>query len=371
MSAGRTAAGTVTGTVGRTAGARATLPPIEEGIADPFATLTPEIVEFTRRMAADAAAHPRRDRVPVAEARRIAAAVRAPWAEGGPRMAQQTEYHAPTRHGPVRLRLYQPEGCASAETGAPAPVLIYLPGGGWTLFDIDTHDRVMREYAHRTGITVAGIDYTRAPEAKFPQAIEEITDTVAWLAAQAPTLGIDPTAMLLGGDSAGANLTVAVALGVRGAGTPRLRGMVLNYGVYDPCALRGSTLRFGGGDLPLSSHVMQWFTWTYLRHAGQINDRRVRVLGADLTGLPPALLVVADHDLLFDENLDMATALKAYGVSADLRVYPGTVHSFLEAVAIAPVAAAAFNDSAAWMRALLRLTPRDGAADMAMDAERV
>ena len=349
MSAGRTAAGTVTGTVGRTAGARATLPPIEEGIADPFATLTPEIVEFTRRMAADAAAHPRRDRVPVAEARRI----------------------APTRHGPVRLRLYQPEGCASAETGAPAPVLIYLPGGGWTLFDIDTHDRVMREYAHRTGIAVAGIDYTRAPEAKFPQAIEEITDTVAWLAAQAPTLGIDPTAMLLGGDSAGANLTVAVALGLRGAGTPRLRGMVLNYGVYDPCALRGSTLRFGGGDLPLSSHVMQWFTWTYLRHAGQINDRRVRVLGADLTGLPPALLVVADHDLLFDENLDMATALKAYGVSADLRVYPGTVHSFLEAVAIAPVAAAAFNDSAAWMRALLRLTPRDGAADMAMDAERV
>ncbi|MEQ3625060.1 MAG: alpha/beta hydrolase fold domain-containing protein [Celeribacter sp.] len=350
---------------GRGAAAAASAPPpIEDGIADPFATLTPEIAEFTRLMAADAASHPRRDRVPVAQARSIAAAIREPWAQGGPRMAQETEHRVPTRHGDLRLRLYQPEGGAPAEEApecaTASPVLIYLPGGGWTLFDIDTHDRVMREYADRTGIAVAGIDYSRAPEAKFPQAIEEITDAIGWLAAQAPALGLDPAAMLLGGDSAGANLTVAVALGLRDAALPPLRGMVLNYGVYDPCALRESALRFGAGDLPLSSHVMQWFTWNYLRHAGQINDRRVRVLGAELKGLPPALLVVADHDLLHDENLDMAIALQAAGVSADLRVYPGTVHSFLEAVSIAPVAVTAFDDSAAWIQARLREAPPRG-----------
>lgn len=110
-------------------------------------------------MQADSAAHPRRDLVPVEQAHAISEAVRRPWAEGGPQMARTREIHVPTPHGPVRLRVYTPRAAR------PGPALLYVHGGGWVLFSLDTHDRLMREYAERAGLTVIGVDYTRAPEA--------------------------------------------------------------------------------------------------------------------------------------------------------------------------------------------------------------
>lgn len=260
-------------------------------------------------------------------------------------MAQVDDRMVSTRHGPVRTRLYRP---ASLRAMAGA-ALLYLPGGGWTLFSIDTHDRLMREYAERAGIVVIGIDYSRAPEAKFPRALEEIEDVIDWLLVEAEALGLDTGRLLIGGDSAGANLAVATCLRRRDPGRLVFRGMVLNYGVYDPGSVRESGIRFGGGDFPLSSHLMLWFIWNYLSDPGQINDPLVRVIGADLRGLPPAFMAITDQDILLDENLEMAWRLREASVSVTEQLYPGTVHSFLEAVSIAQVAARALSESADWI----------------------
>src|SRR3546814_6777355 len=90
--------------------------------------------------------------------------------------------------------------------------MLYIHGGGWTLFSIDTHDRLMREYAARAGIAVLGIDYSLSPESKFPFALKECAAALDWIAAQADALNLDANRVLIGGDSAGANLSVATCL---------------------------------------------------------------------------------------------------------------------------------------------------------------
>jgi acetyl esterase/lipase len=161
--------------------------------------------------------------VPPEEARRIAEEVRAPWTRGGPQIALISE-----RMVPVRVRFYDP---APMER---KPVLVYLHGGGWTLFSIDTHDRVMREYAWRAGVVVAGVDYALAPEAKYPVALDQIVHVLKFLGRHGADLGIDPQRIGIGGDSAGANLAMAACIRLRDEGYPRLvRAMLLNYGVFD------------------------------------------------------------------------------------------------------------------------------------------
>lgn len=167
------------------------------------APLDPQVQLFVQRMAADASKFPRRDTVSIAEGRDIAEKVRAPWTAGGPLMARTTERQVPTRHGEVMIRTYYPK-----EQRMPG-AFFYIHGGGFVLFSVDTHDRLMREYAERAGIVVIGINYTRAPDAKFPQPIEECIDTVDWLIAHAGEIGFDKDQFFIGGDSAGGNLRCA------------------------------------------------------------------------------------------------------------------------------------------------------------------
>ncbi len=134
----------------------------------PDPRIDPEVLCFVERLAADYSAHPPMDAASVQEKRRIASAVRAPWAEGGPVMVRTTELEVPLSTGAVRVRLHYPT------LGNDLPALVYAHGGGWVFFDLDTHDRLMREYAARAGIVVVGIDYTRAPEARYPVALDEL-----------------------------------------------------------------------------------------------------------------------------------------------------------------------------------------------------
>ena len=99
--------------------------------------------------------------------------------------------------------------------------MLYLHGGGWMMFSIDTHDRLMREYAMRSGAVIAGIDYSLSPEAKFPVALEEAVAALGWLQREGRTFGIDPSRLAIGGDSAGANLALTAALKLRGDGGPK------------------------------------------------------------------------------------------------------------------------------------------------------
>ncbi len=202
----------------------------------------PEIREFVAAVSAAYASHGRFDRMTPVEQRRVCELVRAPWRRGGPQMASTRELAIATRRGPVRVRIYDP-----GRGEAMKPALIYLHGGGWTLFSLDTHDRVMREYAHRAGMVVVGVDYALAPEAPFPAALEQVVAVVRWLCGGGAGPGVDPTKVAIGGDSAGGNLSVGAALMLRDAGERELlKALLLIYGGFDNEASPEADRRYGG-----------------------------------------------------------------------------------------------------------------------------
>lgn len=231
------------------------------------------------------------------------------------------------------------------------PALIYLHGGGWTIFSIDTHDRLMREYAGRANIAVIAIDYSLSPEAKFPRAIEEIVSVVQWLRKQnSAELGIDVHRLAIGGDSAGANLSVATNLRLRTLDEPVLKAQLLNYGVYArdrPDS--GSNVRYDGPRYRLTSEEIDFFRKNYVRDEQDLDDPLVSPLHTDLHGLPSSFLAIAQCDILAGENRAMANALRNANVNVEEHVYQGAAHSFLEAVKIAAISGIALDDAARWL----------------------
>ena len=274
-----------------------------------------------------------------ADLRRIAEQVRAPWRDGGPEMASVTELRAP-----VRMRVYDP-----GPLSARKPAFVYLHGGGWTLFSLDTHDRVMREYAARAGMVVIGVDYALAPEAKYPVALSQIVAGVEHVTAIADEIGVDPQRIAIGGDSAGANLALSAALLLRN----KIRAIVLNYGVFARTSSPEAIEELGGEGNVLTAAEMDWLWQNYLREESDADDPLVCPINADLSGLAPVMLVVPEFDLLAEQSIALAQRLEEAGVPARLEIYRGATHSFLEAVSIAPLAARAFEDTAAWLRSIL------------------
>ncbi len=313
--------------------------------------LDPNVREFIR-ITGEAYAVYGKDRPKTIEsAREVAESVRAPWILGGPVMAETREIDVTTRHGPVRLRLHRPTGAAT-----PQPALFYVHGGGWVMFSLDTHDRVMREYAGRSGVTVIGIDYARSPEARFPVALEQIVDVIAHAVSFADALGIDANRLTIGGDSAGANLSVAAALTLRDDGHgDRLKGLLLNYGAYAPELKREDVVRYGGPDYMLTDAEMAYFWDQYLTAPADGDNPLAAPLKADLRGLPPAFLAIPECDVLTGQSHDLYDRLIEAGVRARAVTYAGASHSFLEAVSIAPIADQALADASLWLRTLVEM----------------
>ncbi len=310
---------------------------------------------FQQLLAAGYAAHPPLSGLDLHEARRIVDAVREPLVFGGPRMARTTTVQLPdaAHHGvPLTLRLHHPTERVAE------PALVYLHGGGWVYFSIDTHDRLMRELAARSGRIVIGVDYAHAPEARFPVALEQAVAAWDWALRKAALHGIDPARVALGGDSVGANLALAAALrlrdrrgegeGARSQGRPD--ALLLNYGVYSDDDSRASYMSFDGPRYTLERAEMRSFWGHYLRDAADRADPLAMPLQADLHGLPRCCLVVADCDVLRDDSLALADRLGRAGVPVDVQRHPGAPHSFLEAVSFAPTAREALDRSCAWLR---------------------
>lgn len=317
--------------------------------------LDPEVRRFVREVSEAWAGQPRLDTVTPEEARRIADRVRRPWTRGGPRMMTVTEFEVPVPEGKVRVRCYDP-GPAGVKPG-----LVYLHGGGWTLFSLDTHDRLMREYAARTHIIVVGVSYSLAPAAKYPVAIDEVCGVVRFLRCQGVAIGLATERFAIGGDSAGANLATAVCLKLRDEGGPvPLCAMVLNYGVFERWSTPEAQQRFGGEGYMLSTEEMERFWTNYLRDDRDLESPLVCPINADLRGLPPALLVAGECDLLAEQSVRMADRFHAAGVPAELRVYRGGCHSFLEAVLISSLADRALRETAEWLGQILNGPGRGG-----------
>ncbi|MBB4632664.1 alpha/beta hydrolase [Sphingosinicella soli] len=312
--------------------------PVSAGSPD---DLDPDIRRFQREMAAAYGRYPDFDRLPLAERRRIAEDVRAPWAAGGPVM-HDTRTLAVGADG-VRVRIHRPD------RRAVLPVLVYIHGGGWTMFSLDTHDRLMREYAARAGVAVIGVDYSLSPEAKFPAALGEIVSVIRWLRAEGPAHGLDSARIAIGGDSAGGNMAVATNLRLLADGDAPLTAMLVNYGALDSRPAHPGYRRYDGPAYNLTAAEMAVFWENYTRGPHDLDDPLACPMRADVAGLPPAFFAVAECDILADENRLMAARLTEAGIPAELHIYPGAAHSFLEAVSISPLAERALAESSAWL----------------------
>lgn len=262
-------------------------------------------------------------------------------------MADTREEMLPGNGTPFRVRLYYPR-----VTDQALPVLVYLHGGGWSIFSIDTHDRLMREYAHASAAVVVGVDYALSPEYRYPVALNQCVETVRWLRANADELRVDSSRVALGGDSAGANLALSTSLVVRDeASDAGLRALLLNYGGFDTEISEQARATLGTSDDMLSGEEMDAFWDSYL---GGTEENRTDPLAvpmrAALHDLPPAFLVLAERDVLAEQSERMAALLRAQGNPAELHRYAGASHSFLEAMSISSLAQQAIADSAAWLR---------------------
>jgi acetyl esterase len=307
--------------------------------------LDPEIERFARALVAAGQGLGDPTALPLPEVRRQAAAIRRPLNEGGPTMAKRVEYRLDTERGPLRVRVLHPR---------PEPVhpaLIYLHGGGWTFLDLDTHERLMRELAAASGWAVVAVDYPLAPEAPFPAAIEHVAALVRLLRREGAALGLDPGRIALAGDSAGANLALATALALRDAGEDPGSALLLAYGVYDSDLERPSYRRFGDGTYPLAATRMAWFWSNYVPDPALRRHPLVAPCHADLAALPPTRLLIADADILCDENLEIAERLRAAGNRCTATVHLGTTHAFLEAARSSSLARRAILDAGAWLQA--------------------
>jgi acetyl esterase len=304
----------------------------------------PEMLAFNAMMEAEGAKYPPiRLALPLDAARATTEALNLPLCAGGPVMAETADRWLPVMGRRLLCRFHRP-------SHGVLPVLIYLHGGGWVWNSIDTHDRLMREYAAGAGCAVIGPDYALSPEAAFPQAIEECAAVVRWVARHGAEWGLDPTRIAIGGDSAGANLALGVALLLRRTDPDiALRGFLLNYGVFDSDLDTASYCEFAEGYF-LTREKMAFYWNCYCpRPADRLNPL-VAPLRADLRGLPPVLLHISELDVLASENHAMEAKLRAAGVEVESRLFPGTAHGFLRALNHVRAARDAASDGGAWLR---------------------
>lgn len=316
------------------------------------ARLDPEMAAFNRRMDERAARLPPITlTLPFDGPRALTEALNLPLAEGGPVMERTLDRWLPVRGRRIQCRVHIPAG------PGPHPVLLYLHGGGWVWNSIDTHDRLMREYAAAAGCAVVGPDYALSPEAVFPQALEECEGVLRWLATQGGEWGLDPGRIALGGDSAGANLAAGLALALRDGPAPLpLCGLLLNYGVFDSRLDTPSYRAFATG-YGLTEARMRFYWSVYAPRAADRLNPLAAPLRAELAGLPPCLLHIAELDVLASENHAMAGRLRAAGVPTETAVFPGTVHGFLRAVGEVGAAGRSVAAAGVWLRARLAAGP--------------
>jgi acetyl esterase len=200
--------------------------------------------------------------------------------------------------------------------------VVLLHGGGFVFGDLDTHDAQSRRVANRTGSAVLAVDYRRPPEHRFPAAPDDVDTALRWLVGHAPSRGLDPRRVVALGDSAGGNLALVAAL--RNPGV--LAACVLVYPFTDA---RTSVPSYAATDGNLTRAEAQWYWAQYARDTADLDDPDLSpYAAASFAGLPPTLVQVAEHDVLADEDVELARRMQADGVSVELTTYDGMIHGF-------------------------------------------
>ncbi len=249
--------------------------------------------------------------------------------------------------GHIPARIYRPEGLG------PFPTVAYFHGGGYVIGNLDTHDNMCREICRSAQAVVVSVDYRLAPEHPFPAGIEDAVTAAKWIVAHARELG-GSTTVAVAGDSAGGNFSAVVAQQLRDAGIT-LAAQFLIYPAVDHVAAVYPSNEQNAKGYFLEAETMAWFYNHYVgSYANTMDPRLAPLRAADLTGLPPAVIVTAEFDPLRDQGAAYAEALHAAGGQAELISGPGMIHGFFDMGRWSPGAQALVTHSIARFGALLK-----------------
>ena len=252
--------------------------------------------------------------------------------------------------GNTAIRIVRPRGSTAA-----LPAVIYFHGGGWVIGDEETHDHLIREIALGVNAAVVFVKYTRAPEARYPVAIEEGFAVTKWIFETGKMMNVDPSRIAVAGDGAGGNIAAAVTMLAKERSGPEIRFQVLFYPVTDASFDTQSYERFASG-YSLTRDAMKWF-WNHYAQNTDTRDRPtvspLRASLDELRNLPPALIITAECDVLRDEGEAYAAKLKQAEVPVIATRYPGMIHDFLMYNALSGTAGArqAINEANEALRA--------------------
>ncbi|MEF8790365.1 MAG: alpha/beta hydrolase [Haloarculaceae archaeon] len=227
--------------------------------------------------------------------------------------------------GPIPLRIYLP-----VESG-PSPVLVFLHGGGWVRGSLEAYDGLCRRLTNGAGCVVVSVAYRRAPEHPFPAGLEDCYAATEWAAEHAADIEGDPDRVAVGGDSAGGNLSAAVALAARDRDGPELAHQLLIYPAVNPPSVRWfDAYDENGTGYFLEMDSVEWYLDQYLSGRADVGNAYAFPLRArELSGLPAATVLTAGFDPLRDEGVAYAERLAEAGVEVDHRHYEAQIHGFL------------------------------------------
>ena len=255
--------------------------------------------------------------------------------------------------GQVSVRILRQKGA----TGS-LPAIVYIHGAGWVFGNAHTHDRLVRELADGSGAAVVFPNYSLSPEARYPTAIEESYAVARWVAEHGAEKQLDGSRLAVAGDSVGGNMTAAVTLMAKECGGPRIAAQLLFYPVTDASFDTDSYHQFAEGYF-LRRDAMQWFWDQYTTdpaERAQITASPLRATTEQLAGLPPALVITGEADVLRDEGEAYANKLRAAGVPVTAVRYQGIIHDFvmLNALRGTRAAEAAITQATGFLRSALQ-----------------
>jgi acetyl esterase len=249
-------------------------------------------------------------------------------------VARVRDLSLPGPGGAIPARLYYPDDSPSL------PIVVFFHGGGWVLGNLETTDATARQWANAAHCLVVSVNYRHAPEHKFPSAAEDAYAATLWVSEHASEIGGDAARLIVAGVSAGGGLAATTALMARDRGAPPIALQILLVPVVD-YNFETPSYHENAEGYGLTRRGMQWFWNHYLADpADGANPYASPLRARDLSGLPPALILLAGHDPLRDEGRAYAERLQAAGVAVDCRIYEGMVHAFLGAQATADAARA-------------------------------
>jgi acetyl esterase/lipase len=249
----------------------------------------------------------------------------------------------------VRLHIVRPKGVEEK-----LPVFIFIHGGGWILGDFPTHQRMVRDLVVYSGFAAVFVNYTPSPEAHYPQAVNEIYAATKWVAANGDQINVNGSRLAVVGNSVGGNMTAVTCLKAMEKGGPEIRLAVMMWPIVDADFETGSYKKFGK-DRFLTTSLMQWMYDQYTKDLSQRKEifaSPLRATPAQLKGFPPALIQVAENDILRDEGEAFGRKLDEAGVKATTIRYNGMIHDFglLNGLAGLPAVRSLFVHAAAELK---------------------